>query len=104
VAHLPRQIRLPHQEAVDRLRAEAAFADGPNRQRLASAHVACREHLRQRGLVVGHVGADIASRVELDAELLQQPLMQGMHEAHGERHELGFDLGSGPRLELAVAP
>ena len=64
---LPRQVRLPHQERVDRARAQAALADRPHHQRLAAAHVAGGEHVRPRGLVVGDVGADVAALVEIDA-------------------------------------
>src|SRR5262245_60883358 len=75
---LPRQIRLPHQEQVDRPRAEPALADGPDDEGLAAAHVACRKHLGKRGLVVVEVGADVAALVEVDAERLQHALVHGM--------------------------
>src|SRR5882724_224376 len=67
---LLRQARRPHQERIDGPRAEAAFADRPDDERLSAAHVAGGEHFSQRGLVVGGVGAHIAARVEFDAESL----------------------------------
>src|SRR5207245_8816055 len=51
---LPRQIRLPHQKLIDGPRAEAALADRPHHERLAAAHVAGGEHVRPRGVIVGH--------------------------------------------------
>src|SRR4030095_7875129 len=50
------------------------------------------------------VGADVAALVEIDAEVLQHALVHGMHEAHGEQHELRveFEFGSRDRLELVV--
>src|SRR5205814_323862 len=74
VTTLPRQIRLPHQERVDRAGAEAALADGPDHQRLAAAHVAGGKDFWQRGLVVVEIGADVAALVEIDAERFQQAL------------------------------
>ena len=56
-ARSARQRRRSHQELVDRMGALAALADRPHHQRLAAAHVAGREHLRQRGLVGDLVGA-----------------------------------------------
>jgi hypothetical protein len=99
---LPRQIRRPHQEPVDRLRTQPAFADGPDHQRLAAAHVAGGEDVGARGLVVDHVGADVAALVEVDAEHLEQALVHEMDKAHGEQHELGvvIELGAGQWLEL----
>ena len=40
-----RQVRRSHQEFVDGARALAAFADRPDHQRLAAAHVAGGKHL-----------------------------------------------------------
>src|SRR6478609_392206 len=61
------------QEAVDMVRAAAAFGDRPHDEALAAAHVAGREHLRhargERGVAL-HVRA----LVELDTELFEQSL------------------------------
>ncbi len=50
------------------------------------------------------VARDVAARVEIDAERLQQPLMHGMNEAHRQQHEIGVqhEFGAGQRLELVV--
>ena len=88
----PRQVRRPHQELVDRPRAQTAFADRPDHERLAAAHVAGGEHIRHRGLIVRCVGAHIAARVEIDAERLQQAFMHRMHEAHRQQHQLRVEL------------
>src|SRR5260370_22080141 len=101
---LPRQVRRSHQEPVDRPRAQATLADRPDHQRLAAAHVARRKHVRARGLIVGGVGADVAARVEIDAERLQQTLVYRMHETHREQYELRVEveLGAGHRLEAIL--
>ena len=51
-SHLARQRRLAHQILVHRVRRLPAFADRPDDQRLAAAHVAGRKHFWVRGLVV----------------------------------------------------
>ena len=70
---LPRQVGLAHQEAVDRARALAAFADRPHHERLAAAHVAGREHLGHVGrIAAGEIGRclGVAAVVLVDAEAL----------------------------------
>ena len=96
--------RRAHQELVDRVRGLAAFADRPDHQRLAAAHVAGGEDLVERGLVVVGVGLDVAARVEREPERLDHALVHRMHEAHRQQHEIGLDLelGAGDRLELVV--
>ena len=53
---LPRQVGRAHQAQVDGAGALAAFADGPDHQRLAAAHVAAGEDLLLAGLVLDRVG------------------------------------------------
>ena len=60
------QVAGAHQEGVDGAGALAAFADGPDHQRLAAAHVAAGEDLGRGGAVVDHIGLHIATRVEFD--------------------------------------
>src|SRR6202008_4752584 len=87
-------------------RALPAFADGPDDQRLAAAHVAAREDLGVAGLIPQGVREDVAALVQLEAEVLDHPLLHRAEEAHGEQHEIGLELelGTGDRLELAVSP
>jgi hypothetical protein len=58
-----RQIRRAHQKLADGAGAEAAFADRPDDERLAAAHVAGGEHVGPRGLIIRGVGPRIAARV-----------------------------------------
>src|SRR5688572_22995859 len=59
-----RQAGCAHQELVDRAGALAALADRPDHQRLAAPHVAAREDLVRRSLVVLQVRRDVAARIE----------------------------------------
>ena len=70
------KLRRAHEEFVDRPGGVAAFGDGPDDQALAARHVAGGEDLGDAGPLVG-VGLDVAHRVELDAELLEQPFFSG---------------------------
>src|SRR6202022_5182241 len=75
-----REVRRPHQELIDRPRAEAPLADRPDDERLSAAHVAGGKHVRPRGLVISGVGPHIAALVEIAAERLQGALMPRMPE------------------------
>ena len=56
-----------------------------------------------RSLIGDRVGADIAARVELDAERLDHAFVHRMHEAHREQHEVGLDLELAARDRLNLA-
>ena len=64
-----RQHRRAHQRLVDRARGLAAFADRPDDQRLAAAHVAGRIEPVDPGPVVAVVGGDIGRAAAVDVEL-----------------------------------
>ena len=74
--------------AVDDARAAAALVDRPHDQRLPAACVARGEDTRDRRRELRRV--DVAARVALDAELLEQRRL-GADEAHREQHELARD-------------
>src|SRR5258706_9318067 len=83
-----RQVGASHQESVDLARALAALANGPHDERLAAAHVAGGEYLRDRGRVAtGTVGGrlDVAARVLRHPELVDHSFVHGMHIAQGEQ-------------------
>src|SRR5204862_3510331 len=67
-----------------------AFADGPDDQRLAASHIACREDAGDVGHLL-RVGRDVAALVDFNAELLQHSLPFGSEEAHCKKHEIGID-------------
>ncbi|ABA48089.1 hypothetical protein BURPS1710b_3715 [Burkholderia pseudomallei 1710b] len=103
-----RQLRAAHQVRVDRARALAAFADRPDDERLAAAHVARGEHLVDRRVVRAialGARARVAARVLRDAERLEHGRGR-LRETHREQHEVGLDLELGIRhfLHLAVDP
>lgn len=66
----PRQSRSPHQPLVHGAGALAAFADGPDDEGLAAAHVAGNEYAGDGGVVsIGTLGEalNVAASIELDA-------------------------------------
>ena len=81
--------------AIDHPRALAALVDRPHDQRLPAAGVAGGEHALHRGRV-GLDGLDVAARVLLHAELVEQ-LLLGVQEAHRQQHELRRQLALGAR-------
>ena len=56
-------------------------------------------------LVLHDVGLDVAARVEVDAEVLDHPLLHRAEEAHREQHEVGLEreLGAGIAWNFASA-
>ncbi len=66
--HRRSKIAAAHEESVDAARGLAAFADGPDDERLPSADVAGGEHAGHAGHVV-LVGDHVPASVELEAEL-----------------------------------
>src|SRR2546422_5353149 len=92
--------------AVDHARALATLVDRPHDQRLAAAGVTGREY-PLHGARVGARVLDVAARVSLHAELVEQ-LGLGAEKAHREQHQLSGQLALGPghgaerRLGLGV--
>src|SRR5690606_28030710 len=103
---LARQLAHPHQCLVHRPRALAAFADGPDDQRLAAAHVAAREDLLLRRGIAKRVGFDVAAIGELDARLVEHPSLLRAEETHRQQDQVGgqHELAAGDFLHLAVDP
>ena len=102
---LPRQIRLPHQERVDRAGAQAAFADRPHHQRLAAAHVAGGEHVGQRGLVVRACWrARCRAGRDRPPSIFNRPSCTGCTKpiASSTSSRVEVEFGAGQRLELFV--
>src|SRR5450830_1198016 len=102
------QDRLAHQEFVHGAGALAAFADGPDHQRLAAADVAGSKNARLVGVIAAvavRAGAGVAAAVPVDTEGVQH-LLHGRHEAHGQQHQVGLHLEFRVRhfLHLAVFP
>src|SRR5690606_12983068 len=94
-----RQRGRSRQELVDRARALTPFANRPDYQRLAAAHVASREHLPDiGGVATAAVGGGfrIAARVLVDAECLEH-LAHRRYETHREQYEVGRHLELGSR-------
>ena len=77
-----------HEVFVDLPGAFTAFADGPYDEGLSPAHIACREYFGNIGLIAFFGGFDIASFVQLDAELLEESFVLGVYEAHGKESKL----------------
>ena len=48
-------------------------------------------YTRSNGGAIGLLGADVAAAVELQPELLDEPVVLGMLEADGEQHEIGLE-------------
>ena len=78
------QLSRTHQVLVDGVGGLAAFADRPDDQRLATAHVAGREDLVDRRAIVLHVRCHVLAAVEIDAEIGDHPFVDGVDEAHGQ--------------------
>ncbi len=70
-----RQLAAAHEEGIHRVGGLAAFADGPDDERLAPAHVARRKHARHAGgVAMGGIGAGlgVATGIGGHAQLGQQ--------------------------------
>ena len=65
--NLSGQQRMTHQIGIDGLRALAAFANCPDHQRLAAAHITGGEYIVDGSLIIIGIGFDVAARVEFDA-------------------------------------
>ncbi len=94
---------LPHQPGVDPGCARTALGDRPHDEALAAAHVAAGEDAR----LVGHehgIALDVAARIEVDAELLEQALLLRAEKTHRQEHQLHgqLEVGALDLLELAV--
>ena len=91
-SHLPtaephgRSVRA-HQIAVALAGGAAAFVEGPDDEALAAAAVAGGEDAGNARGVFPVLGFDVAARVALDAERVEQRLLRP-EEAHGEEDEL----------------
>src|SRR5206468_6963639 len=70
----------------------AAFANRPDDERLAAAHVTGGENLGHRGSIVIGVRLDVRARVAVDAELLEHSWANGTDEAHRQEHEIRLEL------------
>ena len=89
---LARQFRTSHQELVHAAGALAAFADRPDHQRLAAAHVAAGEDLGRAGLVVGQSAALTLPRASSATPgLLHQARLARADEAHRQQHQIGLE-------------
>src|SRR6185312_6937085 len=90
-----------HQVFVNSTGGFSAFGDGPNDERLTTTHVARREDARDGGHVF-FVGRDIATLIEVEAQVVHQTGANGSGKAHREEHEINveFEFGSGNGLEL----
>ena len=86
------------------MRRLAALANGPHHERLTAPHIAGSEYFRIGALVGQSIGFDVAALVELELELFDHAFVHGMHEAHGEQHEISgdFELSACDRLDLLV--
>src|SRR5688500_13057933 len=81
------QIRPAHQVTVALACRAPAFGDCPDDQALPAAAVPGSEYAFQAGCVPVVLGADIAARVAVDAEITKQRLLRP-EEAHGDQCEL----------------
>src|SRR5690606_29542147 len=96
-----------HEVAVAFAGGGAAFVDGPDDEALAAAAIAGGEDAGEVGRVDVVVGLDVAARVGVEGERLEQGLL-GSEEAHGQQHELrgaglfGAGLFDGDELALVV--
>ena len=92
-----------HQVFIDGPGGFAALGYGPDHQRLASAHVAGGEDSALGGVVIV-AGFDVASRVEVDSELLDHAILDGAEEAHSEQHEIDVHGEFAPRDRFELRP
>src|SRR6202035_3473337 len=81
-----------HEELIDGTGALAAFADGPNHQRLTAAHVARGEQAIARGAIVDRICQHIPRLIEVDPRLVQQRAPPRTQEAHRQQHEVRLHL------------
>src|SRR3990170_7708213 len=86
--------------SIDRLCAVAAFADGPDHQRLTSAHVAAGKDALARGSIIPHVRLGISLRGKPNPRILDRPGKSGTDEAHRQKDKVGPDLELASRDRL----
>ena len=88
---LTRQLRSAHQLQINRTGALAAFADGPDDEGLAAAHVAGGEDLVHAGFVAEVVREDVAAEgLGPMPSSVTMPSCTG-REAHGEEDEVAIN-------------
>ncbi len=99
-----RQLALAHEELVDRARGLTAFADRPDHEALAAAHVAGGEDLVERGAIVAVRRLDVAARVRGDRELLHHPSCTGWTKPMASSTRSAFSSNSVPGTGLKSLP
>src|SRR5688500_10312443 len=102
--HRRSEIAATHEEGVDAAGGLAAFADGPDDERLTAADVAGGEHAGHARHVI-LVRDHVAAVVELQAELADRAVLFGAEEAEGEEAQVAveFELAARNFLELRRA-